>query len=401
MKQGNIMKSIREVFIVSAVRTPIGSFLGSLSSIPATKLGSIVIEEALRRVKLEKDKVDEVIMGNVLCAGEGQAPARQAALGAGLSVDTECLTINKVCGSGLKSVILGTQAIMLGDADIVIAGGMESMSNVPYYLTDGRQGFRMGHKKVIDGMVLDGLWDVYNDFHMGNAAELCANKCNISRTSQDEFSIMSYKRAQESQNEGRFNEEIIPVSIPQRKGDPILVEKDEEATKVKFDKIPTLRPVFDKNGTVTAANASSINDGASAVVLMTEEKVKEVGLEPLAKVISYASAAKEPEWFTTAPADAINKVLKKADLNLNDIDLFEINEAFAVVSLAVNNLLKLDVNKVNVNGGAIALGNPIGASGTRILTTLLYAMKNRNAKKGLASLCIGGGEAVAIGLEIN
>jgi len=394
------MKSLREVVIVSACRTPIGSFMGSLSAVPATKLGSIIINEALLRAGIEKSLVDEVIMGNVLAAGEGQAPARQAALGANLSDKTECLTINKVCGSGLKSVMLAAQAIMVGDADVVVAGGMESMSNVPYYLFKARDGFRMGNQKLVDGMISDGLWDVYNDFHMGNAAELCARECNISRNDQDEYSIMSYQRALEAQKAGKFKEEIVQVSIPQRKGDPIIVDTDEDPTKVRFDKIPTLKPVFIKEGTVTAANASSINDGAAAVVLVAEEKAKELGLDPMAKICAQASAAKKPEWFTTAPADAIKKNLKKANLNTSDIDLFEINEAFAVVSLAVNDILDLDVNKVNVNGGAVALGHPIGASGTRILVTLLFEMKKRAAKRGLASLCIGGGEASALIVEM-
>lgn len=394
------MKSLREVVIVSASRTPIGSFMGSLSSLPATKLGSIVIDEALNRAGIEKSVVDEVIMGNVLVAGEGQAPARQAALGANLPESTECLTINKVCGSGLKAVMLASQSIMVGDADVVVAGGMESMSNVPYYLFKARNGFRMGHQKLVDGMIFDGLWDVYNDFHMGNAAELCARECNISRHDQDEFSIMSYQRALDAQKAEKFKDEIVAVSIPQRKGDPLIIDTDEEPTKVSFDKIPTLKPVFDKEGTVTAANASSINDGAAAVVLIAEEKAKELGLKPMAKIGAQASTAKKPEWFTTAPADAIQKCLKKADLNTSDIDLYEINEAFAVVSLAVNEILDLNVNNVNVNGGAVALGHPIGASGTRILVTLLYEMKKRAANRGLAGLCIGGGEASALIVEM-
>ena len=394
------MKSLREVVIVSASRTPIGSFMGSLSSLPATKLGSIVIDEALNRAGIEKSVVDEVIMGNVLVAGEGQAPARQAALGANLPESIECLTINKVCGSGLKSVMLASQSIMVGDADVVVAGGMESMSNVPYYLFKARNGFRMGHQKLVDGMIFDGLWDVYNDFHMGNAAELCARECNISRHDQDEFSIMSYQRALDAQKAEKFKDEIVAVSIPQRKGDPLIIDTDEEPTKVSFDKIPTLKPVFDKEGTVTAANASSINDGAAAVVLIAEEKAKELGLKPMAKIGAQASTAKKPEWFTTAPADAIQKCLKKADLNTSDIDLYEINEAFAVVALAVNEILDLNVNNVNVNGGAVALGHPIGASGTRILVTLLYEMKKRAANRGLAGLCIGGGEASALIVEM-
>lgn len=394
------MKSLREVVIVGAARTPIGSFMGSLSSLPATRLGSIVIDEALNRAGIEKSVVDEVIMGNVLVAGEGQAPARQAALGANLPESTECLTINKVCGSGLKSVMLASQSIMVGDADVVVAGGMESMSNVPYYLFKARNGFRMGDQKLVDGMIFDGLWDVYNDFHMGKAAELCARECNISRHAQDEFSIMSYQRALDAQKAEKFKDEIVAVSIPQRKGDPHIIDTDEEPTKVSFDKIPNLRPVFDQEGTVTAANASSINDGAAAVVLIAEEKAKELGLNPMAKIGAQASTAKKPEWFTTAPADAVQKCLKKADLNTSDIDLYEINEAFAVVALAVNEILDLNVNNVNVNGGAVALGHPIGASGTRILVTLLYEMEKRAANRGLASLCIGGGEASALIVEM-
>ena len=394
------MKDLRDVIIVSAARTPIGSFMGSLSSLPATKLGSIVIDETLRRAGIDKTSVDEVIMGNVLPAGEGQAPARQAALGANLPESTECLTINKVCGSGLKSVMLAAQSIMVGDADIVVAGGMESMSNVPFYLLKARNGLPMGHKKLVDGMIFDGLWDVYNDFHMGNAAELCARECNISREDQDEFSKISYQRALEAQKTDRFRDEIVDVSIPQRKGDPLIVDKDEEPGKVVFDKISSLRPVFDKEGSVTAANASSINDGAAAVVLVAEEKARELGLVPMAKIVAQASAAKKPEWFTTAPVDAIQKCLKKANLNKYDIDLFEINEAFAVVSLAINGILKLDIDTVNVNGGAVSLGHPIGASGSRILVTLLYEMKKRAVKRGLTSLCIGGGEASALIVEM-
>lgn len=394
------MRSLREVVIVSATRTPIGSFLGTLSSVPATKLGSIVIEEALKRAGLEKSLVDEVIMGNVLNAGEGQAPARQAALGAGLPESTECMTINKVCGSGLKSVMLAAQAIMVGDADIVVAGGMESMSNVPYYLFNARDGFKMGDQKLVDGMIFDGLWDVYNNFHMGVAAELCATECKISREAQDEYSILSYKRALEAQKSGKFKDEIVPVEIPQRKGDPLLISEDEEPGKVRFEKIAGLKPVFDKTGTVTAANASSINDGAAAVLVMAEEKAKELKIKPIARILNQASTAKKPEWFTTAPADAIQKCLKKAALTTEDIDLYEINEAFAVVSLAVNDILAIDSAKVNVNGGAVALGHPIGASGARILVTLLYEMINRSVNRGLASLCIGGGEASALLVEM-
>ncbi len=393
------MSSMRDVVIVSAARTPIGSFNGALKDIPATKLGSIVIEEVLKRANVDKKLVDEVIMGNVLPANEGQAPARQAALGAGLPKSVECLTINKVCGSGLKAVMLAAQAVMVGDADVVVAGGMENMTQVPYYLPGARNGMKMGDGAVVDGMVKDGLWDVYNNYHMGNAAELCAAECNISREAQDEFTVMSYKRAHSAQEKGLFDDEIIPVQIPQRKGDPIIFDKDEEPTRVKFDKIPALRSPFKKDGSVTAANASSINDGAAAVLVMSMEKANELGLKPMVKIVAQASAAKEPEYFTTAPADSVKKVLKKANLTTNDIDLYEINEAFAVVSLINNRLLDLPAEKVNVNGGAVALGHPIGASGTRILVTLLHAMKDRKVKRGLASLCIGGGEASSIIVE--
>lgn len=390
---------MKEAVIVSAVRTPIGSFQGSLSQLPATKLGALVISEALKRVKIPAEIVDEVIMGSVLTAGMGQAPARQAALFAGLPESVECMTINKVCGSGLKSVMLATQAIMLGDAEIIVAGGMESMSNVPYMLDKARNGYRMGHGQLIDLMIYDGLWDVYNNFHMGNAGEICAKEMNISRQEQDEFAIASYKRALEAQEKKYFENEIVPVKIEQKSGEPIVVSEDEEPKKVKFDKIPALKPAFQKDGTVTAANASKINDGAAAVVVMSKEKSEKLGLKPLAKIVAYASYAKKPEWFTTAPADAIKKVLTKADLKLDDIDLFEINEAFAVVTLAVNKILNLDINKVNIHGGAVALGHPIGASGTRILVTLLHAMQRINAKRGLATACIGGGEASAIIIE--
>lgn len=393
------MKTIRDAVIVSAVRTPIGGFLGHLSSLSAVQLGSIVVEDSVKRAGIDPSLVDEVIMGNVLSAGMGQAPARQAALGANLPRATECMTINKVCGSGLKSAMLAAQAIMMGDADIIVAGGMESMSNVPYYVQGARSGYKIGHQKIEDGMIKDGLWDVYNDFHMGNAAELCAKEYNISRESQDEYAVMSYQRALKAQDEGCFSDEIVPVSIAQRKREALIVEVDEEPSRVIFDKIPSLKPVFDKEGTITAANASSINDGAAAIVLMACDKAEELNIKPIAKIVAQASAAKDPEWFTTAPVDAIKKVLRKGDLEINDIDLFEINEAFAVVSIVVNNMLELDSNKVNVNGGALALGHPIGASGTRILVTLLHAMQQRKVKRGLASLCLGGGEASALIVE--
>jgi acetyl-CoA C-acetyltransferase len=387
-----------DVVIVSACRTPIGSFMGTLSAVPAPKLGALVVEEAVRRAGLNKTDVNEVIMGNVLVAGEGQAPARQAALFAGLPESVECMTINKVCGSGLKAVMLAAQAIQLGDADVIIAGGMESMSNTPYLLEKGREGYRMGHGKVYDSMIKDGLWDVYNDYHMGNAAELCAKECAIPREAQDEFAILSYRRAQSASNEGRFKEEIVPVTIKSKQGDTV-VEQDEEPFKTNFEKIPKLKPAFQPDGTVTPANASKINDGAAAVVVMSAEKAASLGLKPLARVIAYGSVAKKPEWFTTAPADVITKVLSKARMKVEDIDLFEVNEAFAVVALAVQKIVGIEVDKLNVNGGAVALGHPIGASGARILVTLLYALKQRNKKRGMAAICIGGGEASAMIVE--
>ncbi len=388
-----------EVVIVSACRTPIGSFGGSLNNFTAPKLGAIVIDEAVKRAGVKKESVNEVIMGCVLQAGVGQAPARQAAIFAGLPESVQTMTVHKVCGSGLKSIMLGTQAIRLGDADVVVAGGMESMSNTPYLLEKARTGYRMGHGQVVDSMVKDGLWDVYNNFHMGNAAEICAKECQIPREAQDEFAVMSYQRAIEAQKNGLFTEEIVPVKIEQKGSEPIVVSEDEEPKKVKFDKIKTLKPAFDKEGTITAANASKINDGAAAVLLMSEARAKELGIKPLAKIISYGSFAQKPEWFTTAPAYAIQNVLAKANKKLEEIELFEVNEAFAVVNLAVNKILGLDPNKVNVNGGAVALGHPIGASGARIMVTLLHAMKQRNVKTGLAAICIGGGEASSMIVE--
>jgi acetyl-CoA C-acetyltransferase len=367
--------------------------------LPAPRLGAIAIREAVQRAGLKPEDVDEVIMGNVLSAGVGQAPARQAAIFAGLPPSVECMTINKVCGSGLKSVMLGAQAIMLGDAEVVVAGGMESMSNAPYLLSKARTGYRMGNGELLDGMIKDGLLDVYNDYLMGNAGELCAKECNIPREAQDEYAIMSYTRAQEAQKEGRFQKEIVPVEVPARKGETVSVTEDEDVTRTNFEKIPKLRPAFTKDGTITAANASKLSDGAAALVLMSAEKAKALGKKPLARILAQASHAKAPEWFTTAPADVIEKILKKGKLTLADIDLLEINEAFAVVALAVNQIAGLDAGKVNVNGGAIALGHPIGASGARILVTLLHAMEQKNAKKGLAALCIGGGEASGVIVE--
>jgi len=386
---------MKKVVITSAKRTPIGSFGGSLVSLSAGKLGSIAIKGVLEDSKISPDLIDEVIMGNVLTGGQGQAPARQAALFAGLPEKTECMTINKMCGSGLKAVMLAAQAIQTGDAEIIIAGGQESMSNAPYVLEKARNGYRLGNGEIIDSMVKDGLWDVYNNIHMGNCAEACAKDFKFSREELDEFAINSYKKALDAQKEGKFKNEIIEVKVKVGR-EEVVVNTDEEPGKVKFDKIPALKPVFDKNGVVTAANASSINDGAAALLVMSEEKAKELGLTPLVEIVAQASAAKAPIEFTTAPADSINKVLKKSSLKLSDIDLFEINEAFAVVSLANNKLLGLDVNKVNVNGGAVALGHPIGASGARVLITLIHEMKRKNYKLGLASLCIGGGEASAV-----
>ena len=386
---------MKKTVIVGSKRTAIGSFQGVLSSLSATDLGAKVIKDILEVTKINPSSVDEVIMGNVISAGLGQAPARQAAIFAGLPDKTECLTINKMCGSGLKSVMLANQAIMCGDADVVIAGGMESMSNAPYLVPNARNGFRLGNGIIYDSLIKDGLWDVYNNIHMGSCAEVCAKDFAMTRTEVDEFAIRSYKNAIEAIKSGKFKDEITPISISQKKG-TITIDTDEEPGKVNFDKISELRPAFEKDGIVTAANASKLNDGASALLLMSEEKALELGLTPLFEIVAQASAAKAPVYFTTAPADAITKVIKKANLQLNDIDLFEINEAFAVVSVAVNRILGLDNSKVNVNGGAIALGHPIGASGARILTTLIYEMMRRNSKLGLASLCIGGGEASAL-----
>jgi len=386
---------MKKIVITNAKRTPIGSFIGSLSSFSAAQLGSFAIKSVLENSKIDKNIVDEIIFGNVLTGGQGQAPARQAALFAGLPDKTECLTINKMCGSGLKAVMLAQQAILSGDAELIIAGGQESMSNAPYVLPKARNGYKFGHGEVIDTMIYDGLWDVYNDMHMGSCAEACARNFSFTREQLDEFAVQSYKKAIQAQNSGRFDDEIVKVSVKNKAGET-LVEKDEEPLRVRFDKISSLKPAFEKDGIVTAANASSINDGAAALIVTTEEKAKELGLTPLVEIIAQSSSAKAPIEFTTAPADAISKVLKKAGLKTDDIDLYEINEAFAVVSLAVNKLLNLNPSKVNVNGGAVALGHPIGASGARILVTLIHEMKKQNAIFGLASLCIGGGEASAL-----
>jgi acetyl-CoA C-acetyltransferase len=384
--------------ILSAVRTPIGAFMGTLSSLPAPKLGAIAIAEAIKRAGIKNEDVDEVIMGNVLQAGIGQAPARQAAIYAGLPTSVPCMTINKVCGSGLKAVMLADQSIKVGDSSVVVAGGHESMSNAPYYLFKARTGYRMGNGEIIDGMIFDGLWDPYNNFHMGNAGELCATECNITRQDQDEFAIMSYKRALEAQKNGWFDNEIVPIKIQDRKGE-IIIDKDEEPGKINFDKVTSLKAVFKKDGTVTAANASSIDDGASCVIVASEEKAKELGAKPLAKIIAYATHAQQPEWFTTAPAEAMKKCSEKAGIKIDDIDLFEINEAFSSVPIFSSRLLNIPYEKINIHGGAVSLGHPIGQSGSRILTTLIFALKRTGKKYGMASLCIGGGEAVAIIIE--
>ena len=391
---------MNEVVIVSACRTPIGSFGGAISSLSAPKLGTIVIDEAIKRANVSKESVNEVIMGNVLSAGVGQAPARQASIGAGLPTFVECLTVNKVCGSGLKAVMLGAQAIQLGDAEVVVAGGMESMSNAPFLLDKARFGYKLGNGEIQDVIMRDGLLDAYKNAPMGNFSDDTALECSVSRKEQDEFAILSYHRAQESVKTGRFKDEIVKVGITGKKGEVTFVEDDEEPFKTNFDKIPQLKPAFTKEGSATAANSSTINDGAAALVLMSSAKAKSLGLKPIAKIIAQASAAKSPERFTTAPADVIPKILKKANLTLNQIDLFEVNEAFALVCLAVNKIVGIDVNKLNVNGGAVALGHPIGASGARILVSLLNALKQRNLKRGLAAICIGGGEASSVIVEM-
>ncbi|WP_126650926.1 acetyl-CoA C-acyltransferase [Chryseobacterium aureum] len=390
---------MKEVFIVSAVRTPMGSFMGSLSTVPATKLGATAVKGALDKIGLDPNAVQEIYMGNVLQAGEGQAPARQVALGAGLSINTPSTTVNKVCASGMKAVTMAAQAIKAGDAEVIVAGGMENMSLVPHYY-NARVATKLGDIKMLDGMVLDGLTDVYNKVHMGVCAEKCAVDYNITREEQDNFAIESYKRSAKAWSEGKFNEEIVSVSIPQRKGEPVIFAEDEEYKAVNFDRISTLPTVFKKEeGTVTAANASTLNDGASALILVSKEKMEELGLKPLAKIVSYADAAHEPENFTTAPAKALPIALKKAGLEVSDIDFFEFNEAFSVVGLANNKILGLDASKVNVNGGAVALGHPLGSSGSRIIVTLINVLKQNNAKYGAAAICNGGGGASAIVIE--
>lgn len=390
----------KKVVIVSAARTPIGSFLGSLSSVSAPQLGAIAIKGALNKINLDPNLVDEVLMGNVVQAGEGQAPARQAALLAGLPNNVPCTTVNKVCASGMKAVMQGAQAIIAGDAEIVVAGGMENMSLIPHY-AHLRNGYKFGSAQFLDGLQKDGLTDAYDGNAMGVSADLCAKEYNISREEQDNFAIQSYERSAKAWQEGKFDNEVVPVAVPQRKGDPIIISKDEEFTNVKLDKIPSLQPVFTKDGTVTAANASTINDGAGAVILMSEEKAKSLGLSPLATIISYADAAQEPVWFTTAPAKALPKALKKVNLEINDIDFFEFNEAFSVVGLANAKILGLSTDNVNVNGGAVSLGHPLGCSGVRIIITLINVLQQNNAKRGAAAICNGGGGASAIIIERN
>lgn len=393
------MAEKREVVIVGAARTPIGAFLGSLSSVPAPKLGAVAIKGAVERSGVKPEDVDLVVMGNVLQAGVGQAPARQAMIFAGIPEKTPAVTLNKVCGSGLEAVIQGARAILVGDADVVVAGGMESMSNAPYLSFTERTGARMGNVQLVDAMIKDGLWDVYGDHHMGIAGEACADTRGISRSAQDEFATESTRRAMEAQKAGHFQAEIVPVEVAGRRGDVTVVSEDEGPKNARPEKIPGLKPVFKKDGTITAANASSINDGAAAVVLMTREKAEREGREILGTITSWGHAARTPVEFTIAPADSMKNALEKAKLEVKDIDLFEVNEAFAVVALANNEILGLDPSKVNVRGGAVALGHPIGASGTRILVTLLQTMKDQGAKRGLASLCIGGGEGVALIVE--
>ncbi len=390
---------MKEVYIVSAVRTPIGSFGGVLSGVSATQLGATAIKAAVERAGIKPEEVNEVYMGNVLQANVGQAPVTQASIFAGLPNTVPGTTVNKVCASGMKAIMLGAQSIMLGDNDVVVAGGMENMSAVPYYLDKARNGYRLGHAQMIDGLVKDGLWDVYKDYHMGSAAELCATECKISREEQDAYAIESYKRSQEAWAKGLLKSEIAPVTIPVKGKDPIVVSEDEEYKKVDFNKIPSLRPVFDKNGSVTAANASTLNDGAAAVVLMSKEKADALGIKPLAKIRSFADAQQAPEWFTTAPAKALPRAIEKAGLKMSDVEYFEINEAFSVVALANNKEMNLDPAKVNVFGGAVSIGHPLGCSGARIIVTLLNVLQQKNAKIGAAGICNGGGGASAIVIE--
>ncbi len=389
----------KEVYIVSAVRTPMGSFMGGLSSVPATQLGAVAIKGAMEKGNINPEWVNEVFMGNVLQAGVGQAPARQAALGAGLGQNVPCTTVNKVCASGMKAIMLGAQTILAGDNELVVVGGMENMSQVPHYV-DGRQGTKFGNITMLDGITKDGLLDVYNKVPMGNCAELCASEHGISREEQDAFAIDSYKKAAEAWSSGKFAEEVVPVSVPQRKGDPIVISEDEEYKNVFLDKIPSLRPAFDKEGTITAANASTLNDGASALVLASKEAVEKYNLKPLAKIVSYADAAQAPEWFTTAPSKAIPIALSKAGMTAADVDFWELNEAFSVVGIANTKLLGLDPSRVDVHGGAVAIGHPLGNSGSRIIVTLINVLKQHNGKIGGAGICNGGGGASAMIIEL-
>ena len=391
---------MKEVVIVSAVRTPMGSFGGALSSVPAPALGAVAIKGALEKAGLPADAVEEVYMGNVLQANVGQAPARQAAMAAGIGNQVPCTTINKVCSSGMKAIMMGAQAIKAGDVDIIVAGGMENMSAVPHYLPTGRTGVKLGDISLVDGLVKDGLTDVYNAQHMGVCAELCAEEHHFTREDQDAFALESYRRSAAAWDGGKFANEVVPVAVPQRRGDAIVVDTDEEYTKVNTDKVPQLRPVFKTDGTVTAANASTLNDGAAAVVLMSASKAAELGLQPIAKITGYADAAQEPEWFTTAPAKALPKALAKAGITMDAVDFFEFNEAFAVVGLANMKLLGLDASKVNVHGGAVSLGHPLGASGARIITTLIGVLQQNGGKTGAAAICNGGGGASALVLEL-
>ena len=390
---------MKEVVIVSAVRTPIGSFGGALSGISAPKLGATAISAAIERAGIQPKDVEEVLMGNVLQAGIGQAPARQAAIFAGIGDHVPCTTINKVCSSGMKAIMMAAQSIKAGDADIIVTGGMENMSAVPHYLMSSRNGVKLGNTPLVDGLVNDGLTDVYNDQHMGLCAELCASEHNFSREDQDAFALESYKRSAAAWEAGKYANEVVPVAVPQRRGDDIIVDTDEDFSKVRHDKVPTLRPVFKKDGTITAANASNINDGACAMVIMSADKAAEMGLKPMAKITGYADAAHEPEWFTTAPAKALPKALAKAGISQDEVDFFEFNEAFSVVGLANMNILGLDAAKVNVNGGAVSIGHPLGASGARIVNTLLSVLEQNDGKIGAAAICNGGGGASALVIE--
>jgi acetyl-CoA C-acetyltransferase len=389
----------QQAVIVSAVRTPMGSFNGAFSSVPATRLGSIAIAEALKRIDMAPERVDDVYMGCVLSAGLGQAPARQASIGAGLPHSVGATTVNKVCGSSLQTLIMATQSIVLGEARIVVAGGMENMTRAPYLLENARQGYRLGHAELVDSLIKDGLWDVYNQFHMGHGGELCAAKYRLTRTEVDDLALESYRRAREAMATGRFKREIVPVEVTPRKGASMIITDDEEPNRVDLSKMRGLKPAFQDDGVLTVGNSPSCNDGAAAVVVMAEDEAAHLGLAPMARIVGYAGAALAPEWFTIAPIEAIKLVLKKTGLAIKDIDLFEINEAFSAVSIAVNRELGLDHSIVNVNGGAVALGHPIGATGARLLTTLLHAMEFRQARRGVASLCIGGGEALAVVVE--